>query len=174
MTKPKKKKKAQSRVPWKHGCCSLLALGLFSVDTLLPLQAPPVPGWSLPVGQILVGGLHSRRAGSCGCEIVWQALLAEVTVAAGVLLDGGHTQAPGAVRGGAAALAEGQGTADGRGVGSELDLLLLLLLRGQGEGRCPAGAGKGRRRRLDDAHGRRLEVAQHFVTLKSREKCWMA
>lgn len=87
-------------------------------------------------------------------------------VAAGVLLDGGHTQAPCAVRGGAAGLGEGRGTAAGRGVGSE-----LALLRGQGAERCPAGAGEVRLRMLDDAHGRRLEVAQHFLTLKSREKC---
>lgn len=87
-------------------------------------------------------------------------------VAAGVLLDGGHTQAPCAVRGGAAVLAEGRGAAAaGRGVGPG-----LALLRGQGGERCPAGAGNLRLRRLDDAHGRRLEVAQHFLTLKGREK----
>lgn len=146
----------------------LSALCLFSVNAVLPLEAPPVPGWLVLSCQILVGGFRSRRAGSCGCEIVRRALLSQVRVAAGVLLDGGHPQPPCAVRGGAAARTGGRGTAAGCGSGP--DLAQLLRLRGLGGGRGPAGGGGGRLRRLDDAHGRWLEVVQHFLTLKSKER----
>lgn len=88
-------------------------------------------------------------------------------VAAGVLLDCGHPRPPCAVRGGAAAQAKGRGTAAGHGNGP--DLAQLLRLRGLGGERGPAGGGGVRLRRLDDAHGRRLEVVQHFLTLKSKE-----
>lgn len=139
--------------PKPHTCagCVFLALCLFSVNALLPLEAPPVPGWPL-FGQILVGGFRSRRAGSCGCEIVRQALLSQVRVAAGVLLDGGHPRSPCAVRGGAAARAWGRDTAAGYGGGPAPALLLRLV--GQRGGRGPAAVGEGRLRRLDDAHGR--------------------
>lgn len=132
----------------------LSALCLFSVNAFLPLEAPPLPGWLVLFCQILVGGFRSRRAGSCGCEIVRQALLSLVRVAAGVLLDGGHPQPPCAVRGGAAAQAEGQGTgAAAAGCGRGADLAQLLRMWGQGGGRGPAAGGGGRLRRLDDAHG---------------------
>lgn len=118
------------------------ALCLFAVNAVLPLEAPPVPGWRILFCQILVRGFRSRRAGSCGCEIV----LSQVRVAAGVLLDGGHPQAPCAVRGEAAVQAGGQGAAAGCGRGPDLAQLLR-----QGGGRGPAGEEGGR---LDDAHGR--------------------
>lgn len=143
---------------------SLSALSLFSVNALLPLEAPPVLGRPCLICQILVGGFRSRRAGSCGWEIVWQALLAQVRVAA-VLPDCGHPQPPCAVRGGAGARAVGRDTAAAaRGSGSDQAVLLSLLW--QGGGRGPAGGGVVMLRRLDDAHGRRLQVAQHFLTLK--------
>lgn len=151
----------------------LSALRLFCVNALLPLEAPPLLGWLVLFCQILVGGFHTRRAGSCGCEIVRQALLSQVRVDAGVLLDGGHPQPPCAVRGKAAARTGGLGTAAGgaAGCGGGPDLALLLLrLMGQGGGRGPAGGEGGRLMRLDDAHGCWLEVAQHFLTLKSKEQ----
>lgn len=125
----------------------LSALCLFCVNALLPLEAPPVPGWQVLLCQILVGGSRSRRGGSCGCEIVRQALLSRVRVAAGVLLDGCHPRPPCAVRGGVVARVGGLGTGAGRG----RDLALLLRLLVQGGVRGPAGGGGGR---LDDAHGR--------------------
>lgn len=134
--------------------CLLSALGLFSVNAVLPLEAPPVLGLLVLIGQILVGGFRSRRAGSCGCEIVRQPLLSQVRVAAGVLLDGGHPQPPCAVRGGDVARAGGLGTAAaGAGHGRGPEQAHLLRLRGQGGGHGPAGEGGGRLRRLDDAHG---------------------
>lgn len=137
----------------------LSALCLFRVNALLSLEAPSVPGWMALFCQILVGGFHSRRAGSCGCEIVRQALLSQVRVAAGVLLDGGHPQAPCAVRGEAAARAGVLGTAVvavaavGRGSCPDLAGLLKLLLLWEGGGRGPGAGEEGRLRRLDDAHG---------------------
>jgi len=141
----------------------LSALRLFGVNAFLPLQAPPVLGQRVLLGQILVGGLRNRRGGSCGCEIVRQAFLSQVRVAAVVLLDGGHPRPPCAVRGEAEARVGGRGTGAGRGGGPE-----MALLQGQGGGRDPAGGGGGGRRgKLDDAHGRRLDVVQHFLTLGS-------
>lgn len=132
----------------------LSALCLFSVNAFLPLEAPSLPGWLVLFCQILVGGFRSRRVGSCGCEIVRQALLSLVRVAAGVLLDGGHPQSPCAVRGGAAAQAGGLGTAAAAGCcGTGPDLAQLLRMWGQGGGRGPAAGGGGRLMRLDDAHG---------------------
>lgn len=125
------------------------ALSLFSINAVLPLEAPPLPGRQALFCQILVGGFRSRRAGSCGCEIVRQALLSQVRVAAGVLLDGGHPQPPCAVRGGDVTRAGDLGTAaagHGRGPG----LALLMRPQGQGGGRGPAGGGAGRLRRFDD------------------------
>lgn len=125
------------------------ALSFFSVDAVLPLQPPPLPGQRTPLGQILVGGFRSRRAGCGGCEIVQRRLLSCVRVAAGVLLDGGHPQSLGAVRDGDGAHAVGRGIAAGpwRGLG--------LGRRGGPEGvRGPAGGGgrSRRRMRLDDAN----------------------
>lgn len=159
--------------PKTHICTGRLlsALCLFRVNALLPLEAPPLLGWLVLFCQILVGGFHTRRAGSCGCEIVRQALLSRVRVDADVLLDGGHPQPPCAVRGKAAARTGGLGTAAGAaGCGGWPDLALLLRLMGQGGGRGPAGGEGGRLMRLDDAHGCWLEVAQHFLTLKSKEQ----
>lgn len=49
---------------------SLSALSLFSVNAFLPLEAPPVLDLPCLICQILEGGFRSRRAGSCGWEIV--------------------------------------------------------------------------------------------------------
>lgn len=126
----------------------LSALRFFSVNALLPLEAPSVPGRWVRLGQILEGGLHNRRGDSCGCGIVERGLLARVRVAAGVLLDCGHPQPPGAVRGGDvvgtwALAAAAAAHARHPGLGQ----------LGQGGGRGPACGGGGMRR-LDDAHGR--------------------
>ena len=137
--------------PKKNTGDLLSTLCFFCVNALLPLEAPPVPGWQVLLGQILVGGSRSRRGGSCGCEIVRRALLSRVRVAAGVLLDGCHPRPPCAVRGGDVARVGGLGTGAGRGRGRDRDLALLRRLLVQGGVRGPAGGGGGR---LDDAHGR--------------------
>lgn len=152
----------------KEEACLRSTLCLFSVNALLPLEPPPVPCCWVLFCQILVRGFRSRRAGSCGCEIVRRALLSQVSVADGVLLDGCHPQCSCAVRGGGGAQTGVQGTDAAAGRGSGPDLDQLLRMRGQEGGRGPAAGGGGGRWKLDDAHW--VEVAQHFLTLKAENK----